>query len=129
MRRVLKAWVLSQRELVYWQGLDSLFAPFLRLHFENEGMYSHYIPTDDQHLPGRVGRHLLRSLRGISSLRTTRRSAALVRINVSWQVMQEFLAVFLHTIAYHDAALAHHLSDMGFIPELFAIPWCDVDHQ
>ena len=38
--------------------------------------------------------------------------------------MQEFLAVFLHTVAYHDAALAHHMSETGFIPELYAIPWC-----
>jgi TBC domain-containing protein kinase-like protein len=40
MRRILKAWVLSQRELVYWQGLDSLCAPFLKLNFHNEGRKS-----------------------------------------------------------------------------------------
>ena len=37
--------------------------------------------------------------------------------------MQEFLAVFSHLIAYHDAELAWHLHSIDFIPELFAIPW------
>jgi TBC domain-containing protein kinase-like protein len=41
----------------------------------------------------------------------------------SSQVMQEFLAVFIHIVAYHDATLAHHMNDTGFIPELYAIPW------
>ncbi|PKU37336.1 tbc domain-containing protein kinasehypothetical protein [Limosa lapponica baueri] len=36
-RRVLKAWVVSHPDLVYWQGLDSLCAPFLYLNFNNEG--------------------------------------------------------------------------------------------
>lgn len=37
-KRVLKAWVVSNKEYVYWQGLDSLCAPFLYLNFNNEGM-------------------------------------------------------------------------------------------
>ena len=41
--------------------------------------------------------------------------------------MQEFLAVFSHLIAYHDAALAHHMHDIGFIPELYAIPWFECE--
>jgi len=36
-KRVLKAWVVSHTDLVYWQGLDSLCAPFLSLHFNDEG--------------------------------------------------------------------------------------------
>lgn len=36
-KRVLKAWVVSNKEYVYWQGLDSLCAPFLNLNFNNEG--------------------------------------------------------------------------------------------
>ncbi|KAK2493702.1 hypothetical protein MC885_006470, partial [Smutsia gigantea] len=35
-RHVLKAWVVSHPDLVYWQGLDSLCAPFLYLNFNNE---------------------------------------------------------------------------------------------
>jgi TBC domain-containing protein kinase-like protein len=37
-KRVLKAWVVSHPEYVYWQGLDSLCAPFLYLNFSNEGL-------------------------------------------------------------------------------------------
>ena len=37
-KRILKAWVVSHPEYVYWQGLDSLCAPFLYLNFNDEGM-------------------------------------------------------------------------------------------
>ena len=37
-KRLLKAWVVSHPEYVYWQGLDSLCAPFLYLNFNNEGL-------------------------------------------------------------------------------------------
>lgn len=36
-RRILKAWVAyNSPHLVYWQGVDSLLAPFLALNFNNE---------------------------------------------------------------------------------------------
>ncbi|XP_049268147.1 TBC domain-containing protein kinase-like protein isoform X2 [Rhipicephalus sanguineus] len=35
-KRLLKAWVVSHPQYVYWQGLDSLCAPFLHLHFNDE---------------------------------------------------------------------------------------------
>lgn len=37
LRRLLKAWVTAHPQYVYWQGLDSLTAPFLYLNFNNEG--------------------------------------------------------------------------------------------
>lgn len=37
LERLLKAWVISHPQYVYWQGLDSLTAPFLYLNFNNEG--------------------------------------------------------------------------------------------
>ena len=37
LRRVLKAWVVSHSQYVYWQGLDSLATPFVYLNFNNEG--------------------------------------------------------------------------------------------
>lgn len=40
-KRVLKAWVNQNEQYVYWQGLDSLTAPFLLLHFNDEG--SHFV--------------------------------------------------------------------------------------
>lgn len=38
LQRLLKAWVRNNPHYVYWQGLDSLTAPFLYLNFNNEGM-------------------------------------------------------------------------------------------
>ncbi|XP_050800451.1 TBC domain-containing protein kinase-like protein isoform X2 [Gopherus flavomarginatus] len=70
-RRILKAWVVSHPDLVYWQGLDSLCAPFLYLNFNNE----------------------------------------------------EYLTVFSQMIAFHDPELSNHLNEIGFIPDLYAIPW------
>lgn len=37
LQRLLKAWVRDNPNYVYWQGLDSLTAPFLYLNFDNEG--------------------------------------------------------------------------------------------
>lgn len=37
LKRILKAWVYKNSQYVYWQGLDSLTAPFLYLHFNDEG--------------------------------------------------------------------------------------------
>jgi TBC domain-containing protein kinase-like protein len=31
---ILKAWVVNNPQYVYWQGLDSLCAPFLPLNFK-----------------------------------------------------------------------------------------------
>ena len=38
LKRVLKAWVADNPNLVYWQGLDSLAAPFLYLNFNDEAL-------------------------------------------------------------------------------------------
>lgn len=37
LKRVLKAWIRANPALVYWQGLDSLSAPFICLNFDDEG--------------------------------------------------------------------------------------------
>lgn len=39
LKRLLKAWVTSHPQYVYWQGLDSLTAPFIYLNFNNEGKF------------------------------------------------------------------------------------------
>jgi len=41
LQRLLKAWVRNNSHYVYWQGLDSLTAPFLYLNFNNEGIIQH----------------------------------------------------------------------------------------
>jgi hypothetical protein len=39
LRRILTAWVISNTgEQVYWQGLDSIAAPFLSLMFHDESL-------------------------------------------------------------------------------------------
>ncbi|ODM98025.1 TBC domain-containing protein kinase-like protein [Orchesella cincta] len=98
-KRVLKAWVVSNTEYVYWQGLDSLCAPFLYLNFNNEAMafscLSAFIP-----------KYLYNFFLKDNSV-----------------IIQEFLAKFSQLIAFHDPQLTNHLDSIGFIPELYAIPW------
>lgn len=38
-------------------------------------------------------------------------------------IIQEFLAKFSQLVAFHDPQLTNHLDSIGFIPELYAIPW------
>ncbi|KAG7175816.1 TBC domain-containing protein kinase-like protein-like [Homarus americanus] len=97
--RVLKAWVVSHAHLVYWQGLDSLCAPFLYLNFNNEALaYACLSQFIDKYL-----------------------HKFFLRDNSA--VIQEYLAKFSHMIAFHDPQLFNHLDNIGFIPELYAIPW------
>uniref|UniRef100_A0A3B5LV45 TBC domain-containing protein kinase-like protein n=1 Tax=Xiphophorus couchianus TaxID=32473 RepID=A0A3B5LV45_9TELE len=98
-RRVLKAWVVSHPDLVYWQGLDSLCAPFLYLNFNNEALayacMSAFIPKYLYNFFLKDNSH----------------------------VIQEYLTVFSQMIAFHDPELSNHLNEIGFIPDLYAIPW------
>ncbi|XP_048855718.1 TBC domain-containing protein kinase-like protein [Brienomyrus brachyistius] len=98
-RRVLKAWVVSHPDLVYWQGLDSLCAPFLYLNFNNEALayacMSAFIPKYLYNFFLKDNSH----------------------------VIQEYLTVFSQLIGFHDPELSNHLNEIGFIPDLYAIPW------
>ncbi|XP_019717369.1 TBC domain-containing protein kinase-like protein isoform X2 [Hippocampus comes] len=98
-RRLLKAWVVSHPDLVYWQGLDSLCAPFLYLNFNNEALayacMSAFIPKYLYNFFLKDNSH----------------------------VIQEYLTVFSQMIAFHDPELSNHLNEIGFIPDLYAIPW------
>ncbi|XP_041040392.1 TBC domain-containing protein kinase-like protein isoform X1 [Carcharodon carcharias] len=98
-RRVLKAWVVSHQDLVYWQGLDSLCAPFLYLNFNHEALayacMSAFIPKYLYNFFLKDNSH----------------------------VIQEYLTVFSQMIAFHDPELSNHLNEIGFIPDLYAIPW------
>uniref|UniRef100_A0A4W5LF59 TBC domain-containing protein kinase-like protein n=1 Tax=Hucho hucho TaxID=62062 RepID=A0A4W5LF59_9TELE len=98
-RRVLKAWVVSHPDLVYWQGLDSLCAPFLWLNFNNEALayacMSAFIPKYLYNFFLKDNSH----------------------------VIQEYLTVFSQMIAFHDPELSNHLNEIGFIPDLYAILW------
>ncbi|KHN87937.1 TBC domain-containing protein kinase-like protein [Toxocara canis] len=99
LKRLLKAWLLSHKNYVYWQGLDSLAAPFLVLHFNR-------IPVAYACLESFISLYLHNFFLKDNSA-----------------IIQEYLAVFSHLLAYVDASLYWHLHEMDFLPELFAIPW------
>ncbi|KAA0201805.1 hypothetical protein HAZT_HAZT006473 [Hyalella azteca] len=97
--RLLKAWVVSHPGLVYWQGLDSLTAPFLYLNFNNEALAYACLTAF-------IKKYLHKFF---------------LRDNSA--VIQEYLAKFCHLVAFHDPLLFSHLASIGFVPELYAIPW------
>uniref|UniRef100_A0A0R3RWD2 Protein kinase domain-containing protein n=1 Tax=Elaeophora elaphi TaxID=1147741 RepID=A0A0R3RWD2_9BILA len=99
LKRLLKAWLLLHENYVYWQGLDSLAAPFLVLNFT----------------------HLASAYSCLESFISLYLHDFFLRDNSC--IVQEYLAVFFHLLAFMDAALYTHLSAMDFRPELFAIPW------
>ncbi|XP_041973151.1 TBC domain-containing protein kinase-like protein [Aricia agestis] len=99
LRRILKAWLLTNPRLVYWQGLDSLTAPFLYLNFCNEA----------------------RAFACLSAFIPKYLNNFFLKDNSA--VIKEYLAKFWQTTAYHEPVLATHLHEISFVPELFAIPW------
>ncbi|KAL1110179.1 hypothetical protein AAG570_008256 [Ranatra chinensis] len=98
-KRILKAWVVSHPEYVYWQGLDSLCAPFLYLNFNNEA----------------------RAYACLSKFIEKYLYNFFLKDNSS--VIREYLTKFKQLIVFHDPELGNHLDNIGFAPELFAIPW------
>ena len=100
LKSVLKAWVVSNSpRLVYWQGLDSLCAPFLKLNFNNEALAFACLSAF-------VQKYLYNFFLKDNSM-----------------IIHEYLAVFKQMIAFHDPELFNHLDEIGFQPELYAIPW------
>ncbi|CAJ0934078.1 unnamed protein product, partial [Mesorhabditis belari] len=99
LKRLLKAWLLAHPNFVYWQGLDSLAAPFLLLNFEN-------LPNAFACLSAFISKYLWNFFLKDNS-----------------PVIQEYLSVFNHLVAYVDADLYNCMKEMDFYPELFAIPW------
>ncbi|KAK7096693.1 TBC domain-containing protein kinase-like protein [Littorina saxatilis] len=98
-KRVLKAWVVSHPQYVYWQGLDSLCAPFLALNFNHEALAYACL---SRFIPKYLNKFFLKD---------------------NSPIIQEYLAVFAHLITFHEPELSNHLEGIGFIPDLYAIPW------
>ncbi|XP_076665242.1 TBC domain-containing protein kinase-like protein [Andrena cerasifolii] len=99
LQRLLKAWVRNNPHYVYWQGLDSLTAPFLYLNFNNEARAFECLSA---FIPKYLHKFFLKD---------------------NSEVIQEYLGKFSQIIAFHDPQLANHLRSINFVPELFAIPW------
>jgi TBC domain-containing protein kinase-like protein len=99
LKRILKGWVISNPNLVYWQGLDSLCAPFLYLNFNCEevafGCLTNFV----------------------------NKYAPYFFLKDNSAVIHEYLTVFSHLIAFHDPELANHFEKIDFRPDLYAIPW------
>merc|ERR1712150_64456 len=98
----IKAWLVGNPELTYWQGLDSLTTPFLYINYAREDLaWATMSKFIDKYMGGLFMRDNTR-------------------------VIQEYLAVFQQLITFHDPELANHLADMegqAFVPDLYAIPW------
>lgn len=99
LKRLLKAWVTAHPQYVYWQGLDSLTAPFLTSNFNDEerAFLSLY-----NFIPKYLHNFFLKD---------------------NSMVIKEYLTKFSQLVMFHEPALAKHLNTISFIPELFAIPW------
>ncbi|EDV99954.1 TBC domain-containing protein kinase-like protein isoform X2 [Drosophila grimshawi] len=99
LKRLLKAWVTAHPQYVYWQGLDSLTAPFLYLNFNNE------------------------ELAFLSLFRFIPKYLQWFFLKDNSAIIKEYLSKFSQLSAFHEPLLAQHLASINFIPELFAIPW------
>ncbi|CRK96501.1 CLUMA_CG009868, isoform A [Clunio marinus] len=99
LKRLLKAWVTAHPQYVYWQGLDSLTAPFLITNFNDEerAFLSLY-----NFIPKYLHNFFLKD---------------------NSMVIKEYLTKFSQLVMFHEPKLAKHLNSINFIPELFAIPW------
>ncbi len=100
LTRVLKAWVLSNPGLEYWQGLDSLSAPFVAIAWDG----------GEDRAFALLQRMVRRFLSGMFLQKNTSQ-------------LQTQLIVFSQLLAYHDPQLFLHLQAQQFSPELYAIPW------
>ena len=101
LTRILKAWLRHNEDsgYVYWQGLDSLASPFVILNFGNEALaFASFNAFINKYLRGFFNRD-------------------------NSTTIQEYLSLFSHLIAFHDPHLFNHLDELGFTPELYAIPW------
>lgn len=122
LKRLLKAWVTSHPHYVYWQGLDSLTAPFLYLNYCNEGEEQLIcwicMIMNDTYLVLYVTERAFLSL-----YKFIPKYLHWFFLKDNSAIIKEYLSKFSQLTAFHEPTLAKHLRDISFIPELFAIPW------
>ncbi|CAG8439739.1 12090_t:CDS:10 [Ambispora leptoticha] len=100
LRRLLKCFVTANnKSLVYWQGLDSICATFLTQNFNDEALAFNCLQM-----------FIPKFLKNVFLFDNS-------------AVIQEYLAVFRHLLSFHDPELSSHLNRIGFVPDLYAIPW------
>eukprot|EP01122_Echinamoeba_exundans_P012881 TRINITY_DN550_c0_g5_i2.p1 TRINITY_DN550_c0_g5~~TRINITY_DN550_c0_g5_i2.p1 ORF type:complete len:946 (-),score=79.65 TRINITY_DN550_c0_g5_i2:24-2861(-) len=98
-KNILKAWVANNPSLSYWQGIDSLLAPYLSLNFDDEATAFACLQATIE----KYSRNLFTKDNSV--------------------FFQEHLHTFKQLLLYHDPELGMHLHTIGFQPDLFAIPW------
>ncbi|KAI9331000.1 rab-GTPase-TBC domain-containing protein [Obelidium mucronatum] len=101
MERILKAWVITEtpNKNVYWQGLDSLLAPFLALNFTNEARaYLCFKAFIAKYFDG-------------------------VFKEDNTVALNRCMSNVKYVLSFLDAQLAGHLMELGITPDMFAIPW------
>jgi hypothetical protein len=91
--------VANNPKLAYWQGLDSVAAPFLVVNFA-----SYHVAY------ACLQQFVTRNLRNLYQSDNS-------------GVLNEYLAILGQLIVYHDPELAGHFHEISFHPNLYAIPW------
>lgn len=97
---VLKAWVkYNKGKLVYWQGLDSICAPFVVLNYHDSALaFSCLTKLVEKYVPQFF-------------------------LENNSHAMENQLCMFEKLLSYHEPQIAHHLDMIEFRPELYTIPW------
>ncbi|ORX41747.1 hypothetical protein BCR36DRAFT_338798 [Piromyces finnis] len=100
LKRVIKCWNIAESgNLVYWQGLDSVCAPFVALNFnEEEIAFSCLLKFIKNYMYG------------------------LFKIDNSYYI-RSYLIAMSHIISYHDPELGSYLKKINLTPDIYAIPW------
>ncbi|KAG4100859.1 hypothetical protein H8356DRAFT_1306418 [Neocallimastix lanati (nom. inval.)] len=100
LKRVIKCWNIAETgNLVYWQGLDSVCAPFLTLNFnEEEIAFSCLLKFVRKYMFG------------------------LFKLDNIFYI-QSYLTSMNHIISFHDPELGSYLNKIGLTPDLYAMPW------
>ncbi|KAL7751146.1 hypothetical protein RI367_003351 [Sorochytrium milnesiophthora] len=101
LKRIILAWLTANApHYVYWQGFDSVCAPFVTLLF-----------NDEPAAFACVQRFTERYLAGFFS--SGERSLTI----------QAHLVTFKRLLSYHDPLLSAHLDRVGLHPDLYALAW------
>jgi hypothetical protein len=99
LRRVIKAWLRVETDLVYWQGLDSVAAAFVSVNFQDEALAFACFQRF-------VDKFLREFLSHDNNMELQRNVKSVMRL-----------------IKFHDAELAEYMQRIHLTPNLFAISW------
>ena len=119
LRRVIKAWISRHPDLVYWQGLDSIAAPFVALYcsIETGEMDVHLDLLERDNLES-LGEYY--ALSSLSQLIKAYLYGFFQADNS--KILKAHLSLLQAILRYADPELNHHMDKIGFSVDLFAIP-------